>query len=265
MRLATPATERATQATAGRVLLRDGVVASIFYSASCGRTEVPSAVWPGAEDPPFLPSREDDACGGAPAWIAELQEADLLRALRAAGYRGNRLRELRDTARSASSRVARLQVDGLSLEQISGQDLRVAVGRTLGWQHIKSTAFDLRKQGDAYRFSGHGSGHGVGLCVFGSVRLAADGKSADQILQRYFPGLEIAPGGRPVLTAKRAAPGSEPVLLSLPDGDEGERDALLKQTLLARDEPPALGVARRASTDLRFRNADDAQAGDLRS
>ncbi len=34
----------------------------------------------------------DDACQGAPAWTAELHEADLQRALRAFGFRG----ELRD-------------------------------------------------------------------------------------------------------------------------------------------------------------------------
>ena len=48
MRTPTPAHERAAQATAGRVLLRNGVPAPVFYSASCGgQTEIPSAVWPG--------------------------------------------------------------------------------------------------------------------------------------------------------------------------------------------------------------------------
>jgi SpoIID/LytB domain protein len=71
VRTATAATDRAAQATAGRILLRDGAIASVYYTASCGgRTEIPSAVWPGHEDPPYLPSRDDDACGGAPAWIA---------------------------------------------------------------------------------------------------------------------------------------------------------------------------------------------------
>src|SRR6185295_3358687 len=171
VRTATAATDRAAQATAGRILLRGDAIASVYYTASCGgRTEIPSAVWPGHEDPPYLPSRDDDACGGAPAWVAQLQEDDLLRALRAGGFRGERLR-----------------VDGLQPDQISGQDLRVVVGRTLGWQHIKSTVFDLRKQGDAYRFSGHGSGHGVGMCVIGSARLAEAGRDADYILGRYFP------------------------------------------------------------------------------
>jgi stage II sporulation protein D len=194
VRTATPATTRAAQATAGRVLVRkDGIVASIYYTASCGgRTEVPSAVWPGAEDPPYLPSRSDDACGGAPEWTAMLDEGDLLRAFRAAGYRGQKLKNLKIADRNKSGRVARLKLDGLEPDEISGQDLRGVVGRTLGWQHIKSTAFKLRKDGTTYRLSGHGSGHGVGLCVIGSARLAERGKSAADILKRYFPGLKIA-------------------------------------------------------------------------
>jgi stage II sporulation protein D len=193
VRAATPATERAARATAARVLMRGGLVASIFYSASCGgRTEIPSDVWPGAEDPPYLPSADDEACEGAPAWEAALSAADLLRALRAAGFRGERLRELRIVSRNRSGRVARLKVDGLTPGEISAQDLRMAVGRTLGWQHIKSTVFDVRRQSATYRFSGHGSGHGVGLCVIGSAKLAARGASAASILQKYSPGLVTA-------------------------------------------------------------------------
>ena len=80
----------------------DGAPASIYYSASCGgRTQLPSDVWPGAEDPPFLPSKDDDACQGAPAWTAELHESDLQRALRASGFRGD------DCATSASRRATR--------------------------------------------------------------------------------------------------------------------------------------------------------------
>lgn len=196
LRPATAATVRAAEATAGRVLIYRGVPASIYYTASCGgRTEKPSAVWPGAEDPPYLPSRKDDACEGAPAWTAEIAESDLRRALAAAGFRGKRLDEMRVAERNDSGRVARLELRGLTPSEISGQDLRVAVGRTLGWQHIKSTAFDLRRQHGAYRFTGHGSGHGVGLCVIGSARLAERGESAEEILSRYYPGLAIARPG----------------------------------------------------------------------
>jgi SpoIID/LytB domain protein len=194
VRDATLATSRAAHATAGHVLIRDAGVASVFYSASCGgRTEVPSAVWPGADDPPYLASHDDDACGGEPAWSAELSSSDLVRALKASGFRGRAIRDIRVASRNASGRVAHMRVSGLKPDQISGQALRVAVGRTLGWQHIKSAVFDVQKNGDFYRFTGRGSGHGVGLCVIGSARLAAEGRTVDEILGRYFPGLNISP------------------------------------------------------------------------
>ena len=233
VRAATAATSAAAGRTSGRVLMHDGAPASIYYTASCGgRTEVPSAVWPGAPDPPYLPSRADDACGGTPAWTAEIADADLLRALRAAGFRGDLL-NVRIASRDASGRVARLRLDGLTPDRISGQDLRVAVGRTLGWLRIKSTAFDLTRSAGVSRMTGHGSGHGVGMCVIGSARLAADGKSAADILERYFPGLEIATFAGRSAAAPTASGG---VMVSLPDEDEGDRAAIEEMTRRARDD-----------------------------
>ena len=262
---ATPAAERAAQATPGKVLLDRGAPASIFYSASCGgRTEIPSAVWPGTDDPSFLPSRQDDACGGTPAWTSEIAAADLRRALEAAGFRGG-LRDVRIASHHGSGRVARLALDGLTPPQISGQDLRMAVGRTLGWQHIKSTAFELRRVGNAYRFTGHGSGHGVGMCVIGSGRLAVQGRSATEILGRYFPGLTIgtavsrlteaprAPESSPSSPSRSASPGAADVLVSLPAGDEGERAAMIALAARARDDlANTLGVPVPPRVSLRF-------------
>src|SRR4029079_5681417 len=99
----------------------------------------PSNVWPGADDPPYLPSRPDDGCGGAPEWSTELNIADLQRALGAAGFTGV-LRNLRIAARTESGRASLLALDGMTPPEISGQDLRAAVGRTLGWQYIQSAA-----------------------------------------------------------------------------------------------------------------------------
>lgn len=262
VRAPTAASERAAQATASQVLMRSGSVAAVFYSASCGgRTEIPSDVWPGADDPPYLPSADDEACGGTPAWEAEIGDAELLRALRAAGFRGEALRGLRVLSHNQSGRIARLKIDGLTPGEISGQDLRVAVGRTLGWQHIKSTAFDLERQSGGYRFSGHGSGHGVGLCVIGSTRLAAQGSDASSILGKYFPGLAIAAAG-PRISAElpRVAAAAAPVpsvvgdlRIALPDGDEGERPAMARLASRARDDiARVLGVPPAARVTVRF-------------
>ncbi len=301
VRTATASTDRAARATAGRILLYDGAPASIYYGASCGgRTEIPSHVWPGADDPPFLPSRDDDACDGAPAWSATIEGRDLQRALRGFGFRGDRLRDLRVATRNASGRVARVKVAGLEPEEISGQDLRVAVGRTLGWQLIKSTAFEIRREGGAYRLTGHGSGHGVGMCVIGAAHLGAQGKSAESILARYFPGLPISPGDLTVVpppvrrtevtsrpefraptsgsvptrddgaAAARAGGrgrsgdgagterGRSPILVSLPDLDEGERFAIVAQATRARDDlARVLGVPMPPRVTLRFHPTTD--------
>jgi stage II sporulation protein D len=264
VRTATPTTEASAVRTAGRVLLDGGSPASIYYTASCGgRSEVPSAVWPGAVDPPFLVSQRDAACGGGPTWSAELTEGDLLRALRAAGFAGDRLRGVRIASHDVSGRVARLTLDGMTPSEISGQDLRVAVGRTLGWQRIKSTAFDLTRVSHAYRFDGHGSGHGVGLCVIGSVQLAADGESAEKILHKYFPGLRIGAAVETVASApaaaRRIAAHEEGVVLSLPDEDEGDRPTLAARIAAARDElARTLGVAPPAQILVRVHATTDA-------
>jgi SpoIID/LytB domain protein len=250
MRTSTPATERAAAATVGQVLMFRGSPATVYYGASCGgRTERPSNVWPGAEDPPYLPSRDDEGCGGAPAWSTMLHLDDLQRALQAAGYTG-KLRDVRVEARNDSGRAARLALDGITPSTISGQDLRAVVGRTLGWQYIQSAAFELKRSGDAVRLTGHGAGHGVGMCVIGSARLATTGWSAAQILQQYYPGTTIgslgprltaAPPERPSIAAPApnvpvpVTPISTALEIAvlLPEGDEGERTTI---TALARRE-----------------------------
>jgi hypothetical protein len=144
-----------------------------------------------------------------------------------------------------------LKTDGLQPEQISGQDLRVAVGRTLGWQFIKSATFAMTRESGVYRFKGQGSGHGVGMCVIGAAQLAVRGRETTQILEKYFPGLRVsrfdlmaapsavtfdAPRSGPV-PAFPSPPAivTDAVVVTLPAGDEGERDAIGKMTLSARD------------------------------
>jgi stage II sporulation protein D (peptidoglycan lytic transglycosylase) len=216
----TDRTRSAAERTRGRVLLYQGAPASVYYTASCGgRSELASAVWLGHDDPPFLPSRRDPACADAAEWQADVPVRDLLRALKAAGFKGDALRDLKIRSRTSSDRAGVLQISGLTPSTLTGQDLRVAVGRTLGWHLIKSAAFDVSRTATGYRFTGRGSGHGVGLCVLGSVRMASDGAAADAILAAYFPGLSST-------TAATIATGPPPppnVSVMLPAAEEGQR------------------------------------------
>lgn len=250
LRSATAASRRAASATRGRILADRGRPASVFYSASCGgRTERPSAVWAGAVDPPFLPVRVDHDCEGEPSWSSDIPARDLETALRAGGFKGDTLRRLDVSGRSSSGRAAWLRIDGFTPDRISANDLRMLVGRTLGWQLIRSTAFDVARQPSGYRFAGHGAGHGVGLCVLGSTRLAARGQSADAILAAYFPGLKVA-------AAPAAGEGERtrtPLQVFLPEQDEAERASLTRLARATLDRlTAALRIAPPAGLALRF-------------
>ena len=198
VRAATEVTRRAAQLTAGRVLLHKGQPATVFYSALCGgHSELASQVWPGADDSSSH-LHEDDACRDEPEWSSVFRANEIERALRALGHRG-RLRDVKVVQRNASGRVVRMRVDGVTPNEISGHDFRMAVTRQAGLRSFKSTAFEVRRAGGEYRFTGRGFGHGVGLCVIGAGNRAAGGASADAILKFYFPNLLIGymPGLKP--------------------------------------------------------------------
>jgi len=265
VRASTPVTREAALATSGQVLLDRGRAAQVFYSASCGGApERASLVWPGAPDHDH--PHEDDAHADEVPWTSDVRMADIERALRATRRQG-RLRGLTIVERTASGRVARLRAEGFVPEEISGNDFRLALGRIAGWQLLKSTAFEFRRSGTTFRFTGRGFGHGVGLCVVGAGNRAQTGATAADILRFYFPSLTIgipraATGAAPAATgdtavsvpapvppsqALRQASTSAPITapngdaasdirLSLPVEDEGERAWLMALLRKARDE-----------------------------
>jgi stage II sporulation protein D len=191
LRGSTPASRRAALATAGQVLKYAGRPADVFYSASCGgRSEAVAEVWPGATDHPYLPSIADDVHEGELPWVLEVPAARVHRVLRDAGFNGRTLKDLRVERRTPSGRVSRLHLEGMRPDTMSGHDFRAAFGA----RELRSTAFTVEKIGRAYRFTGRGYGHGVGMCVIGAGRRAARGESTAQILQQYYPGLELTAG-----------------------------------------------------------------------
>ena len=247
VRTATAVTRRAAAATTGRMLLHQGQPAFVFYSAWCGgHTELASQVWPGAVEYTRGSSRDDDACEDEPAWTSEVRAGEIERALRAAGLRGSRLRDLRVLARNDSERVARIRVEGFTPSEMSGHEFRMAVGRVAGWQSIKSTAFDVDRTGTGYRFRGRGFGHGVGLCVIGAGRRANRGATTEEILKFYFPGLTVGPvsalartesaSARPPAGELRRDGAGSDLFLALPGAEEGERSALMALIRRSRDD-----------------------------
>lgn len=191
-----PAAHAATLATAGETLWFQGRKAQAWFHQNCGgRTAAPSEVWPGSTRGntamPWLDSRTDSYCtaGGAREWSADISLADLTAALGAAGLARPGWKTLAVARRGESGRAVTLMVGA---NQVSAEDFRLAVGRTLGWNKILSTWFEIVPRGDHFLFHGRGSGHGVGLCQAGAAAMGAAGRDATQIIAQYFPGAMVA-------------------------------------------------------------------------
>jgi stage II sporulation protein D len=165
----------AARATEGLILWGDGRPARVFYHAHCGgHTEGAGVLWKDSARP-WLRGDVDAACGNG-KWSARIAAADL-------GFR-----ELQVTARSPSGRVTRLRHEN---GMLTAGELHRAVGRTLGWDLLRSTLFHVSKQGDSFLFEGQGRGHGVGLCQTGADARGRAGATWRQILAHYFPGAVV--------------------------------------------------------------------------
>jgi stage II sporulation protein D len=101
------------------------------------------------------------------------------------------LTELSVEKRDPSGRATVLRVAAGGVWNIDANEFRYAADRRLGWQLIKSNLYSIDHQGDSWVFSGHGLGHGVGLCQAGAEQMSRMGSSTARILSTYLPGTEI--------------------------------------------------------------------------
>ncbi len=179
----------AAESTAGVTIRFEGNPAFTPYTMSCGgMTESAEALWADA-GAPYLPVQHDAYCPATP-WTRRLTTADVQHALRAAALNcPPRLQRIFVLNRTASGRARQLRLDGEGSVLISAEAFRLAIGRTLGWNLIRSNWFELAGSGEtSIELRGRGEGHGVGLCQKGAEAMAAQGRSYREILAFYYPG-----------------------------------------------------------------------------
>ncbi|HEX8113111.1 MAG TPA: SpoIID/LytB domain-containing protein, partial [Kofleriaceae bacterium] len=215
-------TTRAIEATRGIVLLRDGGgLVDVRYSASCGgHGEDNDAIWGGDPDPSlrgrvdraggsggsgamtritdgnigaFLDGERDAWCNqprlgkGKFRWTETVSAGDLTARIATEHPEVGRVQRLIARQRGASGRIGVLAIEGdQGRVEIAG-DLHIR--RLLGG--LKSTLFEVHREGDAFVFRGAGFGHGVGMCQMGAIGMASAGRSHAQILAHYFRGTHL--------------------------------------------------------------------------
>jgi SpoIID/LytB domain protein len=211
-----PRTTKAVDKTRGMVLLRDGGgLVDIRYSASCGgHTEDNDAIW-GGEPDPSLRGRADDPKGGASrvtdvaaflaqdgkdTWCGRVAKghakfrwtetiaADDLTARIAVEYPEiGHVKALEPKQRGTSGRVMVLAITGDKGSVTVSGDLHIR--RLLGG--LKSTLFEVQREGTSFVFHGAGFGHGVGMCQLGAIGMAEAGRGSSQILEHYYRGTHL--------------------------------------------------------------------------
>ncbi len=189
------ASEQAVRKTAGEVLVYGAAPADAMFHADCGgRTSAPPSVWGGASLP-YLPSAVDDGPAEAAhtTWRYEVSRDALIRALNADRRTrvGDRLDSIEVLDRDAAGRAERVALHA-RIESIQrGEVLREVLGRNLGARTVRSTWFDVDREGLTFVFTGRGFGHGVGLCQAGALARVRAGEKLRAILQHYFPGTRL--------------------------------------------------------------------------
>lgn len=206
-----PLAQLAVDRTRGQILTLDGIPIDAFYSSTCGgHTESSGAVFSGG-DRSYLPAQPDvDPSGRAwcaisPAyqwhetWNGAEVAATLRRTLAAERLpvaRASDLREARVLDRTASGRIARLELIGSGgRTTVSGAAIRRVLSPP-GGGLLRSNDFTLRisRQGnrvERVEANGRGNGHGVGMCQWGAIGRARAGQDYAAILMSYYPGTRL--------------------------------------------------------------------------
>ena len=211
--------ERAVQAvreTAGQVLINGERLAVSgereicdcrYYKCCGGRSEIWRTCWEDI-DVPYIQSVECPYCGRVSAQTLRLvlndydQETkdfhdwkvtytdDELDGIVNARYPGiGHITALEPLHRGASGRIDSLRITGTNRSEIIGKELNIRYA--LSKKCLYSSWFEVSHADSLWTLTGHGWGHGAGLCQIGAAQMATEGYSYEQILSHYYVGTRI--------------------------------------------------------------------------
>ena len=184
---------KAVRDTEDQVLVdEEGKPIDAYFGASCGgETANIQDLW-GVTPVSYLQGVHDEYCDAGPhaMWTDTISHTDLLRALQSDSRTdvGNRLDQVMISQRDETGRAEFITLEGEHRKTVRGWDFKIIVGRSLGWNLLKSSRFAVARSGSNYIFRGSGFGHGLGLCQEGAHVMAMRGASYQKILEKYFPG-----------------------------------------------------------------------------
>lgn len=163
--------EDAVENTEGKVLLVDGKLDLVPYHEISGGTTRDGETVFGSSEYQYLKSVDSSADKNSPDYFSStyISERQLPK-------------ELEIKERDSAGYVLSLQADDKILE---GEMFTLGMG-------LPSSNFSIQKTGSKVRFLCRGKGHGLGFSQYGGNELAKDGSLWEEILEEYFPEMEIS-------------------------------------------------------------------------
>ena len=211
----------AVRATKGLVLtyeqmVNDQMVNKIcdcrYYKCCGGKTEGWRTCWEDI-DVPYIQSVECPYCGRVSAktlrlvlnnydqettdfhdWKVTYTADELSEIIRTkSGIDFGQITDLIPLQRGASGRIYELEIVGTKHTEVIGKELKIRLW--LSRTCLYSSWFEVEKSTQqsvvSFQLSGHGWGHGAGLCQIGAAQMAEEGFSYEQILAHYYVGTRI--------------------------------------------------------------------------
>lgn len=187
-----PNVDRALKSTEGNYITTKNaqLVKAYFHSDCGGDTDSADSVW--GDGHSVTASARDVSCSQRKSmWKSQWTLNSLKQKMSTAYFLPANLDVIDVIVRNQlkSQRVEYVDVmftKGI-FKRMRGEDVR----RILGYDKIKSTMFEIERNGSEILFAGRGNGHGVGMCQWGARAMAASGKSFKGILAHYYPGSKL--------------------------------------------------------------------------
>jgi stage II sporulation protein D len=185
-------TSRAVRTTEGLILVYQNKIFPTFYHSTCGGVTEHASVMGPFNLEPLAGRIACSLCVESPfyRWRQVLTKADVAWAVKQQG-RGSLwpVEDIEIATYSPTGRIAQLRIRGATRSLLlSGYEFR----QLFGFERLRSTAFAIVREDDAFVLQGRGWGHGVGLCQWGARELARRGFFAHEILAFYYPNARLA-------------------------------------------------------------------------
>ena len=180
--------EQCVNETKGLIITYENKPINAFFHAnSGGTTELPVNVWGGGSNLPYLQVVETAGEEGYTQYSSEvvLTEEELLNKLKTK-YEDIQIdfanaEDLKILEYTDSNRVKTIKFGN---HELSGVETRTLLG-------LRSTNFEISKDGDKIKFSVKGYGHGVGMSQTGADTMAKSGSTYEDIIKHFYVGVEI--------------------------------------------------------------------------